>query len=401
MDLAQTLLRSTVRSFYPPEQIIIMDAVLLHSALRDDDLAFLMGMQTKALRKSCSKLREDGLLSVHSRQETREGANRPFARDYYFVDTHRAIDVIKFRLKSMAKMVDAKYGQTVGEKKEYRCARCKSTYTELEVLDNISDVGILCKRCSNPLDRIDDEANGNGAAAAAGHEVQSRLNAQMMPFEDLLRRIDGAEIPENTFDDAIDKAIAVKRDESVNPAAKTTVLEKARLPPQTVHGMKTEEKIEISLMDDTARREHERKEAQARAKFREENQLPSWWTDGTVDAAAAANDSSTQPMPNGSPVGQANTSEAKFDKGKDDEEDQKKADEALLNSIYEMEDDEDEDEEEDSDEESDDEEDEGKPPAKKVKIEEPPTAQNGGPVNGVSKEIEDAYGDSGEESGEE
>lgn len=392
MDLAQTLLRKITRTFYTTEQIIVVDCILRHSALRDDDLAFLMGMQTKALRKICSKLREDGLISVHSRQETREGANRPFARDYYFVDTHHAIDSIKFKLKSLSKIIDAKYGQTVGEKKEYQCPRCKTSYTQMEILDEIGPMGILCKRCRNPVDAIADDGN-DGGAAAAGHEVQSRLNAQMSPFEDLLRRIDGTEIPENTFDDAITKAISVRRDDSVNPAAKTTVLEKTRLPPQTVHGMKTEEKIEVSLMDDAGRREQDRKEAEARAKFREQNQLPTWHTESTVGNGVVKQEDGASALPNGSPVGGSEGVETKFDKKAEEEDEQKKADEALLNSIYDMEADNDDDDDDDSEDESEDE-DEEKPAGKRVKVEDPPTS------GAVSKEIEDAYADSDEESGD-
>ena len=390
MDLASTLLKSTVRSFYPPEQIVIMDAVLQHSALRDDDLALLLGMQVKALRKTCSKLREDGLISVHSRQETREGANRPFARDYYFVDTHRAIDVIKFRLKSMAKMVDAKYGQTVEEKQEYRCSRCKASYTQMEVLDMVGPTGVMCRRCDNPLDMIADEGE-DGAAASAGHEVQSRLNAQMNSFEDMLRKIDAAVIPENTFDIAIEKALPVKRDESVNPTARTTAIPSARLPPQTVHGMKTEEKIEISLMDEGARAQAERREAEARAKFREQNALPSWHTGSNLGTSGT--DGASVPVTNGSPV-KEEAGEQKVDMAAEAQADQKKMDDAALADFFDtMGQDEDDDEEDESEEEEDDEEEQ--PPTKRVKIEEPAT--NGSGANGAIKRDESSAEESGED----
>ena len=374
MDLAQTLLRSIVRSFYPPEQIIIMDAVLLHSALSDDDLAHLMGMQVKALRKTCSKLREDGLISVQSRPETRQGATRPFNRDYYWVDSHRAIDVVKFRLKSMARVVDQKYGQSVEEKKEYKCPRCKAQYTQMEVLDTVGASGFECKQCGHSLEAIAEDG-----VPSAGHEVQSRLNAQMNPLEDLLRRIDGAEIPETTFETALEKAIPVKRDENVNPAAKTTAVAPTRLPPQTVHGLKTEEKVEITLLDGTARVEAERREAEARAKFREQNQLPSWHTGSTVGMGTEPNGSPTKSMPNGSPIKEEG-GESKFDKTAETEEEQKKAEDDALTQFYATmgQEEEDDDDEDDSDEEED--EDEDEPGAKRVKIEEPVAMANGTPA---------------------
>lgn len=82
MDLAQTLVRSVMRSFYDTKHILVIDALIIHSvyvscldmnpkanvdlnSLRDDDMAFLMGMNTKELHKLCGKLREDRFLAVY------------------------------------------------------------------------------------------------------------------------------------------------------------------------------------------------------------------------------------------------------------------------------------------------------------------------------------------------
>ena len=79
MDLAKTLIRSVVRAFYDKRQVLIIDALLVHSAyekipsryryllsislrLPNDELAILMGMQGKELRKACGKLREDKMM---------------------------------------------------------------------------------------------------------------------------------------------------------------------------------------------------------------------------------------------------------------------------------------------------------------------------------------------------
>jgi transcription initiation factor TFIIE subunit alpha len=69
MDLAQTLVRSVARAFYDPRQvdtrhIVIVDALIIHSALRDDDLAYLMAQNTKDLHKICGRLREDRFIQV-------------------------------------------------------------------------------------------------------------------------------------------------------------------------------------------------------------------------------------------------------------------------------------------------------------------------------------------------
>ena len=148
MDIASTLVRSVARAFYhaDPAYIIIIDALIMHSTLRDDDLALLLGTQTKHLRKLCGRLREDGLISVQARAELREGAQRPFNRDYYYINFHKAIDVVKYRLKVMMRQIESKYSQTAEEKKEYHCPQCKAEWTQMEVLDSMDDnFSFVCK----------------------------------------------------------------------------------------------------------------------------------------------------------------------------------------------------------------------------------------------------------------
>lgn len=66
MEMAQTLVRTVVRAFFSTYEerriICIVDALVLHSALRDDDLSYLMGINTKDLSKTCAKLEEERLL---------------------------------------------------------------------------------------------------------------------------------------------------------------------------------------------------------------------------------------------------------------------------------------------------------------------------------------------------
>jgi transcription initiation factor TFIIE subunit alpha len=64
MDLARTLIRSVVRAFYETKHVLVIDALMVHSALPNEDLALLLGMQQKDLRKLCGKLKEDRLLAV-------------------------------------------------------------------------------------------------------------------------------------------------------------------------------------------------------------------------------------------------------------------------------------------------------------------------------------------------
>jgi transcription initiation factor TFIIE subunit alpha len=70
MDMAQQLVRSVTRAFFKSpdidtRHILIIDALVLHSALRDDDLSYLMSMNLKDLHRICAKLRDERLLQVY------------------------------------------------------------------------------------------------------------------------------------------------------------------------------------------------------------------------------------------------------------------------------------------------------------------------------------------------
>lgn len=242
-----------------------------------------MGMQTKYLRKLCGRLREDGLLSVHAVPEMREGAQRPFNRDYYYINFHRAIDVIKYRLKKMTRQIEQRFSQTVEEKKDYFCVQCKAEYTQMEVLDMSGPMGFECRRCGAELTYLDTTGQPH-----MGHEIQSKLNAQLSPFEDLMKQIDNTSIPENDFETARANHRPVQRDAVLNPAARTTVLsdrDASRLPPTSVRGTRIEpEKIQLNLTDNSqaAKDLESAAEAERRAKLASQNALPAWYTTSTV-----------------------------------------------------------------------------------------------------------------------
>jgi transcription initiation factor TFIIE subunit alpha len=62
MEVVKTLIRHVTRGFYDLKSILIMDALLIHSVLSDDDIFQLLGIQRKDLRALCAKLKEDHLV---------------------------------------------------------------------------------------------------------------------------------------------------------------------------------------------------------------------------------------------------------------------------------------------------------------------------------------------------
>lgn len=171
------------------------------------------------------------------------------------------------------------------ERKDFKCPRCKATWTELEVLDNVGLEGFLCHRCDGLLER-DDEAAGE----SGGHEKQSRLMGQLDRLLKLLQNIDSEDIPQNDFESALAVAQPVKRNEAINPIKQTTTNVGIRGPPATVKGVtQAAAPLEISLttnFEKTA--EEQAAEAKRKAAIAAQNVLPDWISSSTVTGQATA-----------------------------------------------------------------------------------------------------------------
>ena len=299
-DLATLLLRTTARAFYNTEHILVVDALILHSTLSDQDLAHVLGMQTKSLRKICGRLKEDGLLSVQSRAERRTdgtqayygtstlgpGKERVSHRDWYYLNFHRAIDSIKYRMYKLNKHIES-LGAPTTEKKDLNCPTCKSQYTELEAMDKI-DIAtgtFLCKRCGSELEPVEEDERANE------NESMKRLNSQLEKILRLMQQIDQTTVPENDFQTALSKQKPVIRTDADPGQQRTEVVDLPNRNLQSTKGLDIKpEKIAVQVQDDAdVKRESEASEAAARReKEARQNMLPDWIAKSTVSGDVTA-----------------------------------------------------------------------------------------------------------------
>ncbi|THV86634.1 hypothetical protein D6C99_08464 [Aureobasidium pullulans] len=289
MDLAKNLLRTTARAFYTTEEVLIIDALGIHSTLTDADLAHCLGTNRKELRKQCGKLKDHGLVSVQSRAEKKEDApppstnpnfkNRDYVKhqDWYWLHFHPAIDAIKYRLSRLSKHIDS-MGAPTTEKKDLECPRCKSQYTDLEVMDNIDPMSgsFLCHLCEHPLDPVDEELQ------KGENESKMRLNTQVAAIEALLREIDQANVPENDFDTALSLHLPINRGDA-HPDRPSRIPEEVK---PSIAGSKglalAPETVKVQLEDDTTAKPDPEAARIKREKEAKQNALPEWLTKSTV-----------------------------------------------------------------------------------------------------------------------
>ncbi|KAL2808822.1 TFIIE alpha subunit-domain-containing protein [Aspergillus granulosus] len=285
MDLANTLIRTVARAFYETRHILVIDALFIHSVLHAEDLAFLLGMQQKDLRKLCAKLREDRLIAVNTRAEIRDGSTRPVNREYYYIPLHPVVDAIKYKVSKLTSTIKLQYTPSQ-ERKEYICLRCGAEWTELDVLSLYSDEGFECQNCGAILERTED-VKGSEGIDRTGHEKNSKLMAQLDKMLKLLKQIDSVEIPPNDFDTAWDHKVDVIRNQHTNPTRAAIVVPSKKQ--EAVRGnLKTDAgALEISLTSTEEKTAAEQKEEAARkAALEKQNALPVWHTHSTVSTTA-------------------------------------------------------------------------------------------------------------------
>ena len=289
MDIAQSLVRVIVRSFFSVKHTLIIDALIIHSVLTTDDLAFLLGQQSKDVRRLLHPLKNARLLSTQSRQETRDGSQKAISREYYYMPLHPAIDAIKYKVWKLQNKVSELYRPNE-ERKEWKCTRCGSEWTELEVLDSVGMNGFECHRCGGILDRA---ANGAGdTAAMAGHEKQALLHKQIEKIVRLMQQIDSQEIPENDFESAWERKKDVPREEGLGTRAKMIPVGKgvgfAKAGTGKVEQTDTN-KLEIKLSTGDELNQAEREAAEKKkAALLEQNQLPIWHRESAIGVGGSS-----------------------------------------------------------------------------------------------------------------
>jgi len=206
-EAAKSLLRTTVRTFFPnPKQTIILDALLTYNVLHPDEFTRFFPPNTtqpKEIRALLNPLYSARLISKGTRAEVKVQAAgianaRTQQREYCFVDWHAAVDAIKFRLVRTQDRVADMYKETDAKRKDWSCPRCKAEYDDMAILDKCDLArGFYCEKCGTSLVQNDAAVRERGE-----HAKIRRINDQLTPFNKLIAIIDNGEVPDHKFEEA-------------------------------------------------------------------------------------------------------------------------------------------------------------------------------------------------------
>lgn len=279
-DTTRSLLRFVARGFYSRPYILILDAVLLHSVLSEDDLIYLLGIHRKELRSLCNKLVDDRIIASHNQKEENP-QQRLTNRTYYYIHITEAIDAIKWKVHSIVSSIKDEmslYGNPHG----YLCPRCGKKVSQLDAISLLSEDGssFICDNCSSAL--VEDDSLQQ---ASIKQEKLEKLMLQVDPIIGYLKKIDNSDIEDNTFEMALTKAIPAQSGSTASYTMSNRMPGKSRAQiSQSLQNAasKANATLHVSITASDENYEREQQEKESRRQKLEQNALPSWHSSSTV-----------------------------------------------------------------------------------------------------------------------
>jgi len=259
------LLQYVARAFYEVRHILLFELLIRKEAMKDEELASRLGIAPKDVAKAANQLVRDQLVSTYMRAELKPGAYKATQRTYYFIDYKHCVDVIKWRMWKMSKVLDDKQRNVI-DGQGYVCPRCKKTYSTLDISGlSMTATSFLCEICGTPLND-----NENDIEVQKNKDRMQRLNSQTMIIKKNLQKADQIVIP--PFD--IAKWVAA------NVPLENTVDSSDGLPVATGGAKETAVTVQLAEEGDIEAKKL-LKEQEAEAK-RQANALPVWIAQSTV-----------------------------------------------------------------------------------------------------------------------
>ena len=99
------LVRFIVRGFYEIEHSLVIDLLVIHPCVREEDLLMLLKIEQKQLRTAINKLKDDKFIKVRMRMETTDDG-RTNKHNYYFINYSTFVNVVKYKLDHIRRKIE-------------------------------------------------------------------------------------------------------------------------------------------------------------------------------------------------------------------------------------------------------------------------------------------------------
>ncbi|KAI0667287.1 TFIIE alpha subunit-domain-containing protein [Trametes maxima] len=277
-ETLRLLVQHVSRAFYEPKYTVVMDQLVRHPVLKDDDLAGRMGLQLKELNKIMATLEGHRLVRIYRQNELKEGAQRSVGRQYFYIDYQSFCNVVKWRMAEMRRDIDNRLRRD-SDSKGYICVQCHKTFAALDVI-RIFDPAkqmFICDVCG--AEAVDNE---NAETVIGSQDRMQRFNRQMRFILDGLRKTEDMVLP--AFDVAVWIKNHLAEQERAKAASRDGGLKIAGSSGEGRQGDTIGVVLSVDKDEETARLERDR---EAAAK-RQQNALPLWHLQSTISGDLTA-----------------------------------------------------------------------------------------------------------------
>ncbi|EAZ63074.1 large subunit of transcription factor tfIIE [Scheffersomyces stipitis CBS 6054] len=287
-DVVKSLLRFVTRGFYSVPYVLIMDAVIKHSVLSEDDLIHLLSIKRKELRSLCNKLVDDRLLVNHIQKEESgqpngqpNGQPKFVTRTYFFIHVTEAIDSIKWKVHYIVNQLKQEMSH-FGNPQGYACPRCGKKVSQLDAISLLSEdkTEFLCDVCGGTL--VEDDSSQQ---ATLRQEKLEKLMFQVDPIINYLKKIDESNIQDNDFETALIQAIPAQSTSTASYTISNRISSRSRSNMSSSlqnAASKSQATLHVSITANDENYEREQMEKERRRQKLEQNALPSWHSNSTV-----------------------------------------------------------------------------------------------------------------------
>ncbi|KAH9505572.1 General transcription factor IIE subunit 1 [Bulinus truncatus] len=178
------LVRLIVRGFYTLEHAVVIDMLVRHPCVKEDDLAELLKFERKHLRSILNMLKNDKFLKSRMRVETDE-EGKTTRHTFYFINYSVFVNVVKYKLDHMRRKIEMDERDNTS-RSSFICPACNKTYTDYEVgeLLDPSTGELVCTFCPNNQVVVED---AKSVSTQDARTMLARFNEQIQPIYDLLR----------------------------------------------------------------------------------------------------------------------------------------------------------------------------------------------------------------------
>ena len=191
-DDLKKLARLVVRGFYSREDILIIDMLVRHHCMREDDISHLLKFDKKLVRAKVAGLKKDKLIQEKQRMETRtDDPSKVEKMNCYFINYKIFVNVVKYKLSHMLTKLETSE-RDAASRSSFKCNACQKTYTDLEVIeliDNFTTGDMKCNHCGSVV--LEDESAG---PQSDSRQSLAKFNQQMEILFKILQSVENIKL---------------------------------------------------------------------------------------------------------------------------------------------------------------------------------------------------------------